>query len=379
MADKENCVRVTRLAKKRAAEAMAANSQAQLQQRPSKKRVVLGEIKNLSGDVNQSSESQPLKQKKSRPKRKVTEEAFEDKEKKVVVEEKEEDAAIDIDAKYDDPQMCREYVSDIYEYLHKMEMEAKRMPLPDYLEKVQKDVTANMRGVLVDWLVEVAEEYKLLSDTLYLTVSYIDRFLSRNAITRQKLQLLGVSSMLIASKYEEITPPHVEDFCYITDNTYTKQDVVKMEFDVLSFLKYEMGNPTIKTFLRRFTRVAKEDYNNSDLQLEFLGYYLAELSLLDYGCVKFLPSLVAAAVVFLSRFTLQPKLHPWNAVLQHYSGYKPADLKECVLIIYDLQLSRRGSSLMAVRDKYKQHKFKCVSTLSPPVEIPNTFFEDVKD
>lgn len=78
-------------------------------------------------------------------------------------------------------------------------METKRRPFPDYLEKVQKDVSANMRGILIDWLVDVAEEYKLLPDTLYLTVSYIDRFLSVNVLNRQRLQLLGVSSMLIAS------------------------------------------------------------------------------------------------------------------------------------------------------------------------------------
>ena len=78
-------------------------------------------------------------------------------------------------------------------------MEVKRRPLPDYIEKVQKDVNANMRGILVDWLVEVAEEYKLLSDTLYLSISYIDRFLSANVLNKQRLQLLGVSSMLVAS------------------------------------------------------------------------------------------------------------------------------------------------------------------------------------
>lgn len=78
-------------------------------------------------------------------------------------------------------------------------MEVKRRPLPDYIEKIQKDVSVNMRAILVDWLVEVSEEYKLLSDTLYLTINYIDRFLSVNALNRQKLQLLGVSSMLIAS------------------------------------------------------------------------------------------------------------------------------------------------------------------------------------
>ena len=78
-------------------------------------------------------------------------------------------------------------------------MEPKRRPLHDYIEQVQTDVSPNMRGVLVDWLVEVAEEYKLVSDTLYLTISYIDKFLSSNALNRQRLQLLGVSSMLIAA------------------------------------------------------------------------------------------------------------------------------------------------------------------------------------
>lgn len=80
-----------------------------------------------------------------------------------------------------------------------MQMEPKRRPLPDYIEKVQNDISPNMRGILVDWLVGVAEEYQLLSDTLYLSVSYIDRFLSLNALSRKKLQLLSVSAMLISS------------------------------------------------------------------------------------------------------------------------------------------------------------------------------------
>ncbi|KAI3465298.1 hypothetical protein Pfo_021961 [Paulownia fortunei] len=378
MADQENCMRVTRLAaKKRAAE--EAMQQLHPQQNK-KKRVVLGEIQNVLSSQNLGLDrNQKLRigneKKESKPKRNGKKRKASVKETKSAKEEE----GSGINAKCDDPQMCEAYVSDIYEYLHNMEMEAKRRPLSDYLEKVQKDVTANMRGILMDWLVEVAEEYKLLSDTLYLTVSYIDRFLSMNVINRQRLQLLGVSSMLIASKYEEISPPHVEDFCYITDNTYAKEEVVKMEADVLKSLKFEMGSPTVKTFLRRFTRIAQEDYESPSLQLEFLGCYLAELSLLDYGCVKFLPSLVAASVVFLSRFTLQAKLHPWNSALQSHSGYKAADLKECVGILHDLQMSRKGSALVAVREKYKQHKFKCVSTLSSPSEVPESFFEGIKD
>lgn len=67
------------------------------------------------------------------------------------------------------------------------------------METIQKDVNANMRGVLVDWLVEVADEFKLLPDTLYLSVAYVDKYLSINVITKKKLQLLGVASMFIAS------------------------------------------------------------------------------------------------------------------------------------------------------------------------------------
>lgn len=81
----------------------------------------------------------------------------------------------------------------------KNQVKPKQRPLPDYIEKVQKDVTPSMRGVLVDWLVEVAEEYKLISETLYLTISHIDRFLSVKTVNKQKLQLVGVSAMLIAS------------------------------------------------------------------------------------------------------------------------------------------------------------------------------------
>ncbi|CAL5441791.1 unnamed protein product [Camellia sinensis] len=260
------------------------------------------------------------------------------------------------------------------------EEEVKRRPLPDYVEMAKKDVSPNMRAILVDWLVKVAEEYKLHSDTLHLSISYIHRFLSMNDLNRKKLQLLGVSSMLIAfRKYEKINHPPVDEFCYLTDNAYTKKEVVKMEADILKHLKFEVGGPTIMTFLGKFIAVAQKDYQIPNLKLEFLGYYLVELSLLENDCVILLPALVAASVVFLSRFTIQPKLHPWSSALQDFSSYKPADLKECVLSIHDLQLSKKGGSLVASRNKYKQHEFKCISTLSSPQEIPNSFFEDVKD
>ncbi|CAL0327092.1 unnamed protein product [Lupinus luteus] len=280
------------------------------------------------------------------------------------------------DVKFSDPQNCEPFVDDIDSYLHSMEREIKRRPKFNYIERVQRDVTTHMRGILVDWMVEVAEEYKLLPDTLFLSVSYVDRFLSLKRVSKPKLQLLGVSSMLIAAKYEEMTPPRVEDFVLITDNTYEKSEVVKMEANILKCLRFELGNPTAKTFVRRFAGIGCENNSAKKLKFDCLCNYLAELSLLEYCCLKFLPSLVAASATFLARYITWPKLHPWPATLCKFTRYNVAELKECVIVLHDLFLARRGGSYPAIREKYKQHKFKNVAHLASPPQLPTSLFED---
>jgi len=86
-----------------------------------------------------------------------------------------------------------------------------------------------MRSVLLDWLVDVHYKFKLLPETLFLTVNLIDRYLEKVEINRKRLQLVGVTSMFIASKYEEIYAPEVKDFAYVTDSAYTKQEILDME------------------------------------------------------------------------------------------------------------------------------------------------------
>ncbi|KAK6116873.1 hypothetical protein DH2020_049403 [Rehmannia glutinosa] len=216
---------------------------------------------------------------------------------------------IDIDSKHEDPQMCCLYADDIYYNLYATQL--ARRPLVDYIEKVQRYITQGMRAILIDWLVEVSDEYRLVPDTLYLTVNLIDRFLSENYIEKQKLQLLGVTCMLIASKYEEICAPRVEEFCFITDNAYTKEEVVKMESHVLNFLGFHLSVPTTKKFLRRFIQAAQVSYEVPSVELEFMANYLAELTLIEYNFLKFLPSIIAASAVFLARWTLDQSHHPW--------------------------------------------------------------------
>ncbi|KAK1376032.1 Cyclin N-terminal domain-containing protein [Heracleum sosnowskyi] len=278
---------------------------------------------------------------------------------------------IDIDADYKDPQLCRQYAQDIYSNLRVAEL----MRRPDYksMEIVQQDITKGMRGILVDWLVEVSEEYRLVPDTLYLTVHLIDLFLSEYYIERKRLQLLGITCMLIASKYEEICAPRIEEFCFITDNTYSKTEVLAMESNVLKDLRFRLSAPTTKTFLRRFLRAAQVSYKSPSLELEFLSNYLAELTLVDNGFLKFIPSIVAASAVFLAKWTLDQSGHPWNPTLKHYTSYVASDLKAAVLEMQILQLNTSNCPLNAICAKYKQDKFKSVSSLSSPKLLETLF------
>ncbi|XP_010530202.1 PREDICTED: cyclin-A1-1 [Tarenaya hassleriana] len=288
--------------------------------------------------------------------------------------ETEKDKAMNIDSNYDDPQLCATFACDIYKHLRASE--AKKRPATDFMERVQKDVNASMRSILIDWLVEVAEEYRLVPDTLYLTVNYIDRYLSGNVISRQRLQLLGVTCMMIAAKYEEICAPQVEEFCYITDNTYFKEEVLEMESSVLNYLKFEMTAPTPKCFLRRFVRAAHGITEAPSMQLECLANYIAELSLLEYSMLSHSPSLIAASAIFLAKYILDPTTRPWNSTLKHYTLYEPSELRKCVKGLHGLCCNAHTSTLPAVREKYSQHKYKFVAKKFCPPIIPSEFFHN---
>lgn len=132
-------------------------------------------------------------------------------------------SADDIDDRdKEDPLCATAYVADMYNYFR--EKEASTSVRPVFMES-QTHINERMRAILVDWLVEVHLKFKLVPETLYLTINLIDRYLEREEVSRPKLQLVGVTSLLIASKYEEIYPPELRDLVYICDRAYTKQDV----------------------------------------------------------------------------------------------------------------------------------------------------------
>ena len=217
----------------------------------------------------------------------------------------------DLDAEdFDDPQMVAEYAADIFEYLR--DLECSSLPNPRYMSH-QDELDWKTRGVLIDWLVEVHTRFHLLPETLFLAVNIVDRFLSAKVVQLDRLQLVGVTAMFIAAKYEEVLSPSVGSFRHIADDGFKEADILSAERFMLGTLNYDLSYPNPMNFLRR---VSKAD--NYDIQTRTVAKYLTEISLLDHRFMSYRPSHVAAAAMFLARlildrgewvsFALHPKL-----------------------------------------------------------------------
>jgi G2/mitotic-specific cyclin 1/2 len=197
----------------------------------------------------------------------------------------------------DDPLMVSEYVVEIFEYLK--ELEIATMANPDYMEN-QTELEWKMRGILVDWLLEVHTRFRLLPETLFLAVNIIDRFLSAKIVQLDRLQLVGVTAMFIASKYEEVLSPHVQNFRHVADDGFTEEEILSAERFVLAALNYDLSYPNPMNFLRRISKA-----DNYDIQTRTLGKYLLEISCLDHRFIAHPPSQVAAASMYLARLVLE--------------------------------------------------------------------------
>jgi cyclin B len=187
----------------------------------------------------------------------------------------------------------------------------------------QDDINEKMRAILIDWLVEVHLKFKLVPESLYLTVNLIDRYLEKEQVNRQKLQLVGVTAMLIACKYEEIYPPIVKDFVYITDNAYTKEEILSQERKMLQTLDFDIQITSSFRFLERYSKVAK-----TDMVIFNLSRYLIELAIVNYKMLKYTNSNIASSALYLS-LKMTKNQQPWSESLTKHTHYKESQIRQC--------------------------------------------------
>ncbi|XP_057949034.1 putative cyclin-B3-1 isoform X2 [Malania oleifera] len=249
-----------------------------------------------------------------------------------------------------------EYVDEIYQYYWFTEAQAPC--LTDYM-KLQTEITPQMRSILINWLIEVHFKFDLMPETLYLTVTLLDQYLSLVAIKKNEMQLVGLTALLLASKYEDFWHPRVRDLISISAESYTRDHVLGMEKLMLNKLKFRLNSPTPYVFMSRFLKAAQ-----SDTKFEHLAFYLVELSLMEYEALKFKPSLLCASAIYVARCTLQ-MTPAWTPLLGRHARYDESQIRNCAKMILRFHKVARAGLLKVIYEKYLRPELSGVAGIKP--------------
>ena len=203
---------------------------------------------------------------------------------------------------------------------------------------------------------QICDEFRLSQKTFQLAVSYVDRFLSKMSMSTKNLQLLGVTSLFIASKVEEQCAAAftrlAARFVWMTDNTYTVSQLFKMEVMILNTLDYHTNSPTASCFQDRFLKAS-----GGDSAERYFTEYLCNRSLVHGDkFLRYTPSHLAAAAIGLSRAIQKPGEPVWSATLSHYTKFSYPEIRECMtdlLQLYKMDVSPDTRQYAAVWNKYR--------------------------
>ena len=257
-------------------------------------------------------------------------------------------------------QYAKEYQEEIIEYLLSLENENRINP---HYMKEQNDINEKMRIILIDWIIEVHLKFKLLPETLFLTINFIDRYLQKNQTSRDKLQLIAVSSLLIACKYEEIYPPEISSFVYITDNAYKKEDILDYELKILTSLEYDVTYPTPLRYMEIL--IVKLGLNNDEM-FYYKMQYLLELSLskLIFYNYTYLELVISCCLVLYENDYNMTK----NILLCFDLYEKQEKLWNIKCCIYDIKklleyINENKNIFKGLRQKYSMEKYGCISKI----------------
>ena len=261
-------------------------------------------------------------------------------------------------------QIPKEYINIIYYNLLKEEEKGIK-PMPDftYMSR-QNEINEKMRSILVDWIIDVHFKFGFTDETLFMTISIIDRYLSICQITRTNFQLLGITALMIACKHEEIDLPKIDDFIYITDNAYVKDEVVKMEEDVLSKLNFSFLYPSPIKFFEYLSLHFKFEKKH-----HMMGKYLMESFLLDVKNAKYKPSIISCACAYIvMKFFKMPNYHDsynkkFYVLDETAEKYSEHNIKECAKDICLLVDNINKTNYQACSKKYSKPEQEKVSII----------------
>jgi G2/mitotic-specific cyclin-B, other len=218
----------------------------------------------------------------------------------------------------------------------------------------QAEINYKHRAILVDWIHSTHRRFKLENETLFLAVSILDRYIAVKSVRLYQLQLLGLTVLFIAAKYEEIYAPELNELLKSIDSVFLKEQVVSLERDILGSLGFYISAPTSLKFFKRFKEIMKIDKN-----LESFAQYLLELSF-DHRLVTYKPSVIAASSVIITHILFHKEL------VCKAKDKLAIDLetKNCIDQILAVLEFSRENPLKSVWDKFSKRRYHCVSSLT---------------
>ena len=272
---------------------------------------------------------------------------------KAIEEEKEIDIfKIEYKSKEEYILISAEYINDIYSNLLSDEKNLKVKPNFGYMEQVQTDIDQNMRGILIDWLYDIHDKCHYKDETLYQMIWIIDTYLSMVQVPRTKLQLVGAAALLISCKEHEITFMRLHEIAFLTANTYTTEEIAKMENTILKKLSFNIIAPSQLDFYNIISKAFKFDKKQY-----LLGKYFLETYLISYESVKYPASVVGVSCAYIVmkffKFINYNELYSKDFI---NSSNPQKSIKEAAREICFIMKGIDTSRLSAVKNKYSTNE-----------------------
>ncbi|XP_075422522.1 cyclin-F isoform X3 [Ascaphus truei] len=225
----------------------------------------------------------------------------------------------------------------------------------------QKGMNDTMRYILIDWLVEVATMKDFSSLCLHMTVGLVDRYLKLRCVPRARLQLVGITCMVICTRFISKEILTIREAVWLTDNTYKYEDLVRMMGEIISALEGKIRVPTVVDYKDVLSHIVPLD--RSTLHL---CSYISELSLLFTELSVYSPAQLAASALLLARI-LHKQALPWPAQLAESTGFTLERLTPSVLLLHkkcfhdDAPKDYRQVSLTAVKQRFQDDLYDEIS------------------
>ena len=251
-----------------------------------------------------------------------------------------------------------EYLEEIYVNLLLEETQATTKPKFGYMN-TQPEINEIMRAILIDWIIDVHLRFNLRQETLFMTIWLIDTYLSFAFVHRDKLQLLGITCLLISCKSHEIYYPQNDKLIEMTDNAYSKEEMLTMENEILKKLNFFIVCPNPIDFYNILSKMF-----NFEKKQYYLGNYFIESALVNYQILKYSSSVIASSCTYLVM-----KYYRINGYQKLYNNFIineqfPEDvIKDAAKEIYVLVDNLSKSKFKSVKKKYSLTQFENVSEI----------------